>query len=155
MSIYVPVNQILREMQEISKQVVDKPDNWWHRAANTVELLAEHAEPSLRDTAIFDESKGDYIPEAARLMAQKLAERMVAQAADMAQNQAEMTTAMSNQITFNAVKGTLEDECRSLLKEIRDLLAKEQRAAMEENDQTGPWLPVGICLKMDELLKED
>jgi hypothetical protein len=94
----------------------------------------------------------DEMLEAATMMAQRLAERMVAQAADMAQNQAEMAMAMSSQITFNAVHGTLEGECRSLLKEIRDLLAKD---AIEENDQTGPWLPDGICFKMDELLKED
>lgn len=40
-----------------------------------------------------------------------------------------------------------------LLRDIQERLEKESRAATEENDLTGPWLPVGFCVRIDEFLE--
>lgn len=40
------------------------------------------------------------------------------------------------------------EELSSLLRDIQDELSRSSKAAMEEDDQNGPWLPAGICSRI-------
>lgn len=45
-------------------------------------------------------------------------------------------------------------ECVDLLREIQEELQAASHAALETNDQSGPWLPVDLCVRIGNITKE-
>lgn len=43
-----------------------------------------------------------------------------------------------------------ENDTLRLLKDIQEELGRAYNAAQEENDQSGPWLPVGLCVRIND-----